>query len=472
MTKQAIDMNDNEVKSSDHNRRDFLKGGSVATLMSLMGGVRLFGQTAAAPAGETKPAGPKYKVAVIGLGRWGREIINTLAVAPAAKPGGYQVEVAAICDSYASSVRRAGELVPTAAKVEDYKTILENKDIPAVIVATPTHKHKDIVLAALKAGKHVYCEAPLANNIEDAREIALAAKAAPKQVFHAGLQDRSDPERTFLLPFIREGNLGKFLMTRGQFHKKYSWRQQSPNAQREKDLNWCLDKSVSLGLLGEIGIHPLDQAMWFANVRPTAITAFGSILAFADDGRDVADTVQAICEFPGGARTIFDATLANSFEANYEVFYGTNGAILLRDSKAWMFKETDSPLFGWEVYARKTPFYTEFKTTGISLMAGASKGVVTTSSSDENPALSSPLFYSLGNFVRNCNDYTNAIADYTESFGDDQEGLLKHLAEKVHRHAAAGFLEGYQATVTAVKASEAAQTGKRVEIAPDLYELK
>ena len=465
-------MNDNNSQPLDYNRRDFLKGGSVATLMGLMGGVRLFGQTAAEPAPAAKVAGPKYKVAVIGLGRWGREIINTLTLAPKAPVGAYQVEVAAICDNYAAALRRTSEVVPTALKTEDYKTILENKDIPAVIVATPTHKHKEIVLAALKAGKHVYCEAPLANNIDDAREIAAAAKGLPKQIFQAGLQDRSDPERTFLLPFIREGNLGKNLQTRAQFHKKYSWRQQSPNAQREKDMNWCLDKTVSLGLVGEMGIHPLDQAAWFFNLKPRAITGFGSILNY-DDGRDVADTAQVVCEFAGGVRTLYDVTLGNSFEANYEVFYGTNGAIFVRDSKAWMFKETDSPLFGWEVYARKTSFYTEFKTTGISLMAGASKGVVPSSSgAEETPALSGPLFYALGNFVKNCNDYGNAITDYTENFGDDLDGLLKHLGEKVHKRPAAGYLEGYQATVIAVKANEAVLAGKRVEIERDLYELK
>jgi len=467
---EATDMNDHDVKAADTNRRDFLKGGSVATLMGLMGGVRLFGQTAAEPAPVGKPAVAKYKVGVIGLGRWGREVLNTLALAPQAAVGAYQVEVAAICDNYPSSVRRAGEVVPGAAKTEDYKVILENKDIPAVIISTPTHKHKDIVLAALKAGKHVYCEAPLANNLADAREIALAAKAFPRQIFQAGLQDFSDPERTFLLPFIRSGGLGKNVMTRAQFHKKYSWRQQSPNTQREKDINWCLDKTVSLGLLGEVGIHPLGQAAWFLNAKPAAITAFGSILVYTDDGRDVADTVQAICEFPGGIRMTYDVTLGNSFDGNYEMFYGTDGALMLRDSKAWMFKETDAALGGWEVYASKTRFYNE---TGIALMAGASKGKVSTpTAAEESPALKNPLFYSLGNFVRNSSDYTNAIADYTANFGDDQDGLLKHLNENVHKRAAAGFLEGYQATVTAVKASEAALTGKRVEIAPDLYELK
>lgn len=194
-------MNENE----QFNRRDFLKGGSVATLMTVLGsGVELLAQTNAPAGAEKKPAGPKVKIGVIGLGVWGREIVNTLARQE-------QAEIAAICDTYPAFLRRSSSLAPGAAQVADYKALLENKDIPAVVVATPTHQHKDIVLAALKAGKHVYCEAPLANTIEDAKAIALAAKGAKQVVFQSGLQMRSEPQRHFLLPFIRSGALGPFV---------------------------------------------------------------------------------------------------------------------------------------------------------------------------------------------------------------------------------------------------------------------
>src|SRR5215471_6264294 len=206
-------MNENESSGSDFNRRDFLKSGSVATLMTMMGGMELLGQTNSAPAGETKVVGEKVKVAVIGLGAWGRELLNTLGRIP-------EAEIAAICDTYAASLRRSATAAPGAVQTADYKTLLENKDIKAVVVATPTHQHKDIVLAALKAGKHVYCEAPLAHTIEDARTIALAAKASKQCAFQAGLQLRSDPQRHFLLPFIRSGAIGQPVMARSQWHKK------------------------------------------------------------------------------------------------------------------------------------------------------------------------------------------------------------------------------------------------------------
>src|SRR5262249_28368168 len=195
---------------------------------------------------------------------------------------------------------------------------------------TPTQLHKDIVLAALKAGKHVYCEAPLANTIEDTRAIALAAKATPQVIFQAGLQLRSDPERLFLHPFIRSGALGKSVMARAQWHKKESWRAAAANPEREKAINWRLDKSISLGLIGEIGVHALDQVNWFYNARPTAITGFGSLILWTD-GRQVPDTIQVIFDYPGGARMIYDATLANSFDAEYQMLYGTDAAVMIRD---------------------------------------------------------------------------------------------------------------------------------------------
>jgi predicted dehydrogenase len=456
-------MNENESEALGHNRRDFLKGGSVATLMTVLGGVELFAQTNAAPAGETKAPLVKIKVAVIGLGAWGREIINTLARLP-------QADIAAICDTYPASLKRTASAAPGAAQTADYKTILDDKGIKAVVIATPTFQHKEVALAALKAGKHVYCEAPLAGSIEDAREIALAAKAAKNLVFQAGLQMRSDKERLFLLPFIRTQALGKTVMARAQWHKKTSWRSASPNPEREKALNWRLSQATSLGLIGEIGSHQIDQAGWFLKALPKAVTGFGSILFWKDD-RDVPDTVQALLEFPGGAQMVYDATLVNSFDGEYEILYGSDAAIMMRENKAWMFKEVDAPLLDWEVYADKLKFYND---TGIALVAGKSKPPPTDAQGQPvqpDPLTTTPLFSALDNFLRNAADLSAAEEDYKASYGaDDVDGLMEHLG-KVPRRASAGCLEGFQAVVTAVKANEAILSGKRIELKPEWYEL-
>jgi predicted dehydrogenase len=361
-------------------------------------------------------------------------------------------------------VRRSKTLAPEATQTPDYKTMLADKEITAVVIATPTHQHKEIVLEALAAGKHVYCEAPLAHTIDDAREIAKAAKANPQLVFQAGLQLRSDKQRHFLIPFIRSGALGQFVVARAQWHKKQSWRATSPSPEREQVLNWRLDKALSTGLVGELGIHQIDQALWFINARPEQVTGFGRI-ALWKDGREVPDTAQAIFEFPGKLCLNWNATLANSFDASYEMFHGSDAAVMLRDTSAWMFKEVDSPMLGWEVYARKDLFYKE---TGIVLKADASKSTAQTEAQIQEQLIkSAPLYTALENFVRNAYDLTTLAHDMVESFGEaDPEELAK-----VARRASAGYEEGFIATALAIKANEAILKGERIQITPELYEL-
>jgi len=441
-------------------RRDFLATSSLASVMTMLGGVRLMAQEG--QGGTVQPAhtGPRVKVGLIGLGGWGRDILSNLGRLP-------QAEVAAICDHYPAFLRRSGRKAPDAAAEADYKAILNNPEIAAVIVATPTHQHREIVVEALQAGKHVYCEAPLAHSIEDARAIALAARDVPAQVFQTGLQFRADPQRHFLLPFIRSGAIGKWVMARTQYFKKESWRRASSTSEREAEINWRLDENLSLGLVGEIGIHHLDQVSWFMDRRPVAVSGQGSIRLW-DDGRTVADTVHAHVEFPESVNTYFNASLASSFGGDSETYHGTDATILMRESSAWMFKEVDSPLLGWEVYAMKERFQ---KDTGIVLKVGGSKQA---SFSDEGAPVEpekTALYHSLAAFLQNCSSVDVARNDFVEVFGaDDPDSLAEHLAE-VKRAPTAGYEVGFQSAVLAVKAAEAVAGGKRIPLQDDWFEL-
>lgn len=454
----------NPAESSDFNRRDFIKGSSAATLMALAGSAQSIAPSVRAEDPADAPTVVPLKVGVIGCGVWGRDILNTLARLPKA-------EVAAVCDTYPAMVKRAKDAAPKAEAVSDYAKILENKDIPAVVIATPTHLHKDIVLAALKAGKQVYCEAPLAHTLEDAKAIAAAAKATPFQYFQPGLGLRSDTQRKFLLEFVRAGAAGKIVKARAQSHKKQSWRRTSPNPDREKELNWRLDASLSAGLLGELSVHQIDNLVWLLNARPQAVTGFSSLIHWTD-GRDVPDTAEAVFEFPTGARAYAEASLANSFDAEYEIVYGTDAAVMQRGSQAWMFKEVDAPMLGWEVYARKDMFYKE---TGIALELGASKRAAKPEKEGEAPSpfVGTPLYAGLEAFIYNATVVNNAIKDFTESFGTDDKKAMAEalLAAIVNNKPAPTWREGYDATVLALKANEAALKKTRLEIPAALFEI-
>ena len=463
-------MNENQPdnSSTEFNRRDFIRGASFGTLMMMMGGIPLHAADTNSEPKDTgfvsvEPPSP-VSCALIGCGVWGREILKTLAVLPNAP-------VVAICDTYGPWLNRAKtEAAPNAETYTDHNELLANTSVEPVHLATPTPMHKEIVLAALAAGKHVYCEAPLGGTIEDARAIAQAAKAAAKLNFQAGLQNRSDPNRVYVRGFIRSGALGKNVMLRSQWHKKESWRRPAPSPEREQALNWRLKKDTSIGLAGEVGIHQLDIMNWYTGELPVAATGYGGILNW-NDGREVADTVQSVIQYDGGVNYTFDATLASNFDSDYEMMYGTYATVMMRGNKAWMFKEADSPQLGWEVYARKDLFYQE---TGIALSMDATKLVAlqnknTTEVSYED----SPLHFALKSFVVNSYYIGVGVQNFIAANGADAEGLSDYLTTvtaKYHKPAAS-YQEGLEATITAIKVNEAIVKGEKVALSKDMFQI-
>jgi predicted dehydrogenase len=451
-------------QSDDVDRRAFIKGASISTLMMMMGGTVLVptrqarGADAAAP---KHPTTPPVKCGVIGCGGWGREIVATLGQLPNAP-------ITALCDTYGAYLRRTARSAPGCKQYDDYKQLLADDNVEAVFIATPTHLHREMVEAAIKAGKHVYCEAPIAQTLEDARAIALAAKKAPRLNFQTGLNFRSDPQRHFLMDFIGAGSWGKTAMARAQYHKKQSWRRTSADADQEKLINWRLDKTTSLGLIGEMGIHQIDIASWFIRKRPVAVNGFGSIINW-NDGRDVDDTIQAVFEY-GGPNLVYDATLANSFDSDYEMYFGTDAALMVRGQKAWMFKEVDAPLLGWEVYARKDQFYKE---VGIALVSNATKlTAITEKAEDESPYTDTPLRFSVEAFISNTFNHQSAVKDFLDTYGNDEPALLEYLKEMNQKKLpAADMTAGFEATVVAIAGNEAVRDRKRVEIKPEWFEL-
>jgi predicted dehydrogenase len=421
------------------NRRDFLKSSTLTTL-AVAGlssePVALFAQEANAAAGDA-PSGPPIGCGVIGLGERGREVVNTLNHLATLPP-------VAICDIYEPFLKRTQEAAPKAAAYSDYRQLLEDKNVQAVVVATPTHQHKQIVLDALQAGKHVYCEAPIANTLDDAKAIALAGQgAAPKLIFQAGLQQRIHPQSLHVYKFIRSNALGTIAACRSQWHQKTSWRRAAPDPQRQQEINWRLDKAISPGLMGEIGIHGINLTSWYVGGQPVAATGRGGVL-FWKDGREVPDTVQAIIEYPGGVNLVYDITLVNSFDDSYNLFMGSQSAILVRGDKAWMVNEADAPLEGWIVYARKEPVGDD---VGVVLVADATKllalGQMPSQAKQEDPT-KTMLYHALEAFV-------NSIHS-----GKPSE---------------AGPLEGYQATVAALKTNEAIVNGSRLEFKQEWFQL-
>ena len=416
-------------------RRDFLKG-TAATLALLLSADGLSVADVQASEDDEAPVpGPPVKIGVIGLGKWGKETVSTLSRVPSA-------QVVAICDTYEPFVKRAGKIAESAATFSDYRKLLECPGLEAVVVATPTHLHKDIVLAALQAGKHVYCESPMASSLDDARAIAKAGQSS-KQVFQAGQQGRSNLMYEHVRKFVKSGVLGNTAQLYAQWNKRTSWRVPARTREREKEVNWRLDPVTSTGLIGEAGIHWIDLANWYLGRQPVSASGFGNVMAW-QDGRDVPDTVQCIIEYPDNVRMVFCSTLASSFSNAYMLFQGDQATLAVRENRGWMVKEADSPLLGWEVYAMKQEYFDE---TAICMIPDATKIL----KEGKEPAME-------GSVEPSKEAHYCALENFTRSVRETSEPVC-------------GPAEGYQAAVVAIKANEAVRSGEKVGFQDEWFDI-
>lgn len=367
---------------SPHDRREFLfttAGGLAASVFT----------PALAFARPTIRASAPVQLAVIGVGRHGRAILGELATIP-------ECAIAAVCDSDDSRLQAA---LRRAQGVKGYASAAEllskESAVEAVVIATPTHLHKDIALEALKAGKHVFVETPLAHTLDDLTAMADAAKRSTKTVA-AGFQGRANPVYSLARSFFKAGALRELASLRAQNNKKTSWRTPGSTPERDRELNWHLDPALSLGLIGELGSQQFDVYHWFLGRHPVAARARGE-LRLHKDGREVADTVACELVFDDGLVLDWSCTLANSYEGRYETFHGAMAAIKLAWTHGWMFKEADAPTAGWEVYANRQQFHND---SGITLIADATK-LAAQGKLQEGVGLPyTSLYYSLADFVK------------------------------------------------------------------------
>src|SRR5574341_2207973 len=189
------------------------------------------------------------RVAFVGTGNRGSHLLeNMLKVAG--------TQVVAVCDLQEERARKAAQRVAEAggsARVwTDFRRMLdEQKEIDAVVQAVFDYKHKDVNLAILEVGKHLYAEKPLALTVEDCRMVVNAAKKA-NRTFQVGFQLRHDPNRNAAEQFIHSGGIGKVLMCHGIRH----------GGDLPRDIPWYFDKKHSGDMVIDQGIHILDLFTW------------------------------------------------------------------------------------------------------------------------------------------------------------------------------------------------------------------
>ncbi|MDR2885988.1 MAG: Gfo/Idh/MocA family oxidoreductase [Rikenellaceae bacterium] len=282
-------------------RRDFIKqlGGIGAAGLALSAFPWLEGCTSAA---KQAIAGERVRFGIIGPGSRGQYHMNNLALIPNA-------EVTAFCDNYADSLDKASAMAPAAKRYDDYRRLLEDPDVDAVIIATPLNLHHRMTLDALDAGKHVLCEKAMAYTPEQCKEMYDRGKASGK-VFLVGQQRLFDPKYIKVMDSVRRGELGPVVNLRQYWYRNNDWRRAAPSPELERHINWRLYREYSRGLMTELACHQLQNGTWAMGMLPVSVMGTGNFV-YWKDGREVFDSVCAIYTFPNGVNMTFESVIAN-----------------------------------------------------------------------------------------------------------------------------------------------------------------
>ena len=178
-------------------------------------------------------------------------------------------ELTAIAGRNEEGVRAAAAKMGWASYETDWRRLIERDDIDLIDICTPGNTHAEIAVAALEAGKHVLCEKPLANSVEEAELMAAAADAAAARGVYSmcGFSYRRTPALALAKRMVDAGRLGRIRQVRAQYLQDWLSDADAP-------LTWRLDKSKSgSGALGDIGAHSIDAAQWITGLNITGVSA-------------------------------------------------------------------------------------------------------------------------------------------------------------------------------------------------------
>ncbi len=290
-------------------------------------------------------ANDRIRLGIIGPGDRGMQLVREAMACP-------NTEFVGSADVYTRRLEDAKRLAPSAKTYLDYRHLLEDQSIDAVMIATPQHLHCEHFCAALDAGKHVYQEKTMAFTVEHARRMRAAYQNAGKRVVQIGHQGCSSGQVTDAVSFLHSGGVGKITaihahMYRNTPRNKPQWtRPVYPDMTSENIVwpsflgeapkvpfdanryaNWRFFWDYSGGNFYENMCHQL--AFWYKVLglqAPKSVTATGGIFLWKD-GREVPDTMNVSMEHGEEILFSWDSGFGNDRLGVGEDLLGTDGTI-------------------------------------------------------------------------------------------------------------------------------------------------
>ena len=327
--------------SIDTNRRNFLKGAAVGA--AFMPSFNILHA-------EEATIGPKddqINVALIGFGAEARVLSASLVRIPG-------VRVRCVCDIWKFQQQQAKSFFKNygmpITTYEDYREMLDNEDknIDAVVVATPDWMHCEHTCYCLRKGKHVYCEKEMSNKLEQAAEMCRVQQETGK-LLQIGHQRRSNPRYRHCFENIVPNMLGRVTTAYAQWNRTLApfFAVKRPPKQEiltkygyenpEQYLNWRWFYKYGGGSMVDLGSHQIDLFIWAWGVPPSSVTAIGGKDAFTPR-RQAYDRVMCLYEFqmPDGTKNeaYYQVISSNARGGFYEQFMGVNASLTIAEISA------------------------------------------------------------------------------------------------------------------------------------------
>ncbi len=344
-----------------YTRRDFLAKG--AKLGAALIAAPYIARAAPAPSGSDT-----LNVALIGCGEEGRVLLNAALKIP-------NVRFVAVCDIWPYN-RRYGERLlkkfgHDPKPFEDYREMMSaTPDIDTVIVATPDFMHAEHTNAALRAGKHVYCEKLMSNTVEGARSMVATARETGR-LLQIGHQRRSNPRYLFAHDkILGEAHLlGRVTAASGQWNRAVTEDLGYPSGQGLTEAvlnkygyanmhefrNWRWFRRYSGGIISDLGAHQIDIFNWMLGANPRSVLAGGGRDYY--ENHEWYDNVTAIYEYPtatGIVRAVYQVETTTSAGGGYhEYFMGDEGALKMSENPKYtkLYREARAP--EWDQWVAK-----------------------------------------------------------------------------------------------------------------------